>query len=62
LGRTGPEDCGYLTVWTVIGYGVEIWGWRERDWVEKIQKRYTRWVLEAKDRIPDERRNPEGEI
>ncbi|KAL6418256.1 hypothetical protein ACFW04_012239 [Cataglyphis niger] len=32
-------------VWTVMGYGVEIWGWRERKELEKLQKRYLRWVL-----------------
>jgi len=32
-------------VWTVVGYGAEIWGWREREKVERVQKRFLRWVL-----------------
>jgi hypothetical protein len=34
-------------VWTVLGYGVEIWGWKERESVEKLEERYLRWVLEV---------------
>lgn len=29
----------------VISYGVEIWGWKERSGIEKIQDRFLRWVL-----------------
>ena len=32
-------------VWTVMGYGVEIWGWKERDGLEKLEERYLRWML-----------------
>ncbi|KAL6430596.1 hypothetical protein ACFW04_006887 [Cataglyphis niger] len=32
-------------VWTVMGYGVEIWGWGERKVLERLQERYLRWVL-----------------
>ena len=32
-------------VWTVLGYGVEIWGWEEREGLERIQERYLRWIL-----------------
>jgi len=31
---------------SVLLYGVEIWGWREEEVVERIQERYIRWVLE----------------
>ncbi|KAL6427150.1 hypothetical protein ACFW04_008652 [Cataglyphis niger] len=31
--------------WTVIGYGMEMWGWRERKELEKLQERYLRWML-----------------
>lgn len=34
-----------MLVWTVMGYGVEIWGWRERERIERVQERYGRWVL-----------------
>lgn len=32
-------------VWTVMGYGVEVWDWREREEMEKLQERYLRWML-----------------
>jgi len=32
-------------VWTVISYGVELWGWKERAEVERMQDRYMRWIL-----------------
>ncbi|KYN22000.1 hypothetical protein ALC57_05612 [Trachymyrmex cornetzi] len=28
-----------------MSYGVEIWGWKERESVERLQERYIRWVL-----------------
>jgi len=39
-------------VWTVMGYGVEIWGWREREEVEKMEERYLRWLLGVGFRTP----------
>lgn len=27
-------------VWTVMGYGTEIWGWKERKAVERVYERY----------------------
>lgn len=32
-------------VWIVMGYGVEIWGWEEREKMERLQARYLRWVM-----------------
>ncbi|XP_076278429.1 uncharacterized protein LOC143208167 [Lasioglossum baleicum] len=32
-------------IWSVINYGVEIWGWKEREGIEKLQERYLKWVL-----------------
>ncbi|KYN50622.1 hypothetical protein ALC57_15112 [Trachymyrmex cornetzi] len=32
-------------VWSVLGYGAEIWGWKERERVESLQERYIKWVL-----------------
>lgn len=32
-------------VWTVMSYGVEIWGWKERDKMERLEERYLRWML-----------------
>ena len=40
-----------MLVWPVLGFGAEIWGWKERE-VEKLQKRYVRWVLGADWRTP----------
>jgi len=39
-------------VWTVASYGVEIWGWREREEIERLQERYLRWVLGVDSRTP----------
>ncbi|XP_077280504.1 uncharacterized protein LOC143907534 [Temnothorax americanus] len=39
-------------IWTVISYGVEIWGWRERGEIERLQERYLRWVLGVERCIP----------
>lgn len=32
-------------VWTVMGYGVEMWGWKERESMERLEERHLRWVL-----------------
>ncbi|CAK9801077.1 Retrovirus-related Pol polyprotein from type-1 retrotransposable element R2 (Fragment) [Anthophora plagiata] len=39
-------------VWAVMSYGVEIWGWREREEMEKVQERYLRWVLGVDRTVP----------
>ncbi|XP_046145802.1 uncharacterized protein LOC123989168 [Osmia bicornis bicornis] len=39
-------------VWTVMSYGVEIWGWKEREKMERIQERYLRWVLGVERSVP----------
>lgn len=28
-----------------MSYGVEIWGWKERERIEKLEERYLRWLL-----------------
>jgi len=38
-------------VWTVLSYGVEIWGWKERD-SEKIEERYLKWILGVDVKTP----------
>ena len=32
-------------VWAVVGYGVEVWEWKERERVERLQDRFLRWVM-----------------
>lgn len=32
-------------VWTVMGYGAEIWGWKERRRIEGVYERYMRWTM-----------------
>ena len=32
-------------VWSVLSYGVEIWGWKEHKNVESLQERFLRWVM-----------------
>ncbi|XP_067217103.1 LINE-1 retrotransposable element ORF2 protein [Linepithema humile] len=39
-------------VWTVMGYGAEIWGWKEREEMERAEERYLRWVLGVEARTP----------
>ncbi|XP_011862008.1 PREDICTED: uncharacterized protein LOC105558746 [Vollenhovia emeryi] len=39
-------------VWSVIGYGVEVWGWEERESMERCQEKYLRWVLGVDRRTP----------
>ncbi|XP_011865993.1 PREDICTED: putative golgin subfamily A member 6-like protein 6 [Vollenhovia emeryi] len=39
-------------VWTVMSYGVEIWGWREREEVERMHDRYQRWITGVGWRTP----------
>jgi hypothetical protein len=35
---------------SILMYGSEIWGWKEQEEVEKMQKKYLRWVLGVVDR------------
>lgn len=39
-------------VWTVAGYGVEIWEWEEKERVEEIEERYLRWMLGVDRKTP----------
>jgi len=42
-------------IWTVLSYGVEIWGWKEREGIEKLEEyigRYMRWVMGLERRTP----------
>lgn len=34
-----------VMVWTVMSYRVKVWGWNERERMEKMQQRYGRWIL-----------------
>jgi len=35
-----------------MAYGVEIWGWKEREAVERMQEKYLKWVLGVSWRTP----------
>ncbi|XP_032689845.1 uncharacterized protein LOC116853082 [Odontomachus brunneus] len=39
-------------VWTVMKYGAEIWGWREREELERVQERFVKWTIGVKRRTP----------
>lgn len=39
-------------VWAVISYGVEVWEWREREGVDRLQERYLRWLLGVERSTP----------
>lgn len=32
-------------IWSVMSYGVEIWGWKEREGIERVQERYLKWMI-----------------
>jgi hypothetical protein len=36
----------------VLMYGVEIWGWKEQEEVERVQEKYLRWVLKVDRETP----------
>jgi len=39
-------------IWTVMGYGVEVWGWKEREGIERLHERFLRWILGVEKRTP----------
>ncbi|EZA51989.1 hypothetical protein X777_09448 [Ooceraea biroi] len=39
-------------IWTVMGYGVEVWGWEEREAMERSQEKYIRWMLGVDGKTP----------
>lgn len=39
-------------VWAVMGYGAEIWGWKEREELERIQDRFLKWVTGVERSTP----------
>ncbi|CAD6237894.1 GSCOCG00012500001-RA-CDS, partial [Cotesia congregata] len=34
-----------------MSYGVEIWGWKSREEIERVQERYLRWILGVSRRV-----------
>lgn len=52
-------------IWTVLSYRIEIWGWKQREGVERLEERYLRWVLGLERRTPgffDKGRNKERKV
>lgn len=49
--RTSTKDWDKrvwgLTIrwWSVVNYGVDIWRWKEKEVVVRLNERYLRWVL-----------------
>src|SRR5580765_4995962 len=39
-------------VWTVMGYGAEVWDWKERREIEGVHERYMKWTLGLNWRTP----------
>lgn len=55
--KFGKDWCRRLwlfdrLIWTVLSYGMEIWGWREREEIERLEERYMKWVLGLERRTP----------
>lgn len=40
-------------VGSVLGFGAEVWGWKEWEEVGRLQERYMRWVLRVDKRTPE---------
>jgi len=38
------------SVRTVMGYDVEVWGWKERESIERVHEKFLRWILGIKKR------------
>lgn len=36
----------------MLGYEMEIWGWKEKERMEKLEKKYLRWVMKLDSRTP----------
>ncbi|KMQ85710.1 hypothetical protein RF55_15573 [Lasius niger] len=36
----------------VLGYGAEIWGWKEREKIERVKEKFLRWILGVDWRTP----------
>lgn len=36
-----------------MSYGVEIWGWKEKERIERLEERYIRWVLGVDSRTSE---------
>lgn len=34
----------------IMAYEVEIWGWKEREEMERMEEKYLRWILEVEGR------------
>lgn len=37
----------------VMAYGVEIWGWKEKEGIDRLGIRYLRWLLGMNRRTPE---------
>jgi len=35
-----------------MGYGVEVWEWKEKEGLEKLEERYLRWLMGVEGRTP----------
>jgi len=39
-------------IWIVMSYGVELWGWKEREDLERLEERYLRWLFGLDSKTP----------
>lgn len=51
--RLEEESLTDKLMWTVMECRVEIWGWEEREEIEKLDKRYLNWLLGVERRTPE---------
>lgn len=38
--------------WTIMSYGVEVWGWKEREKMERLEESFISWVLGVERSTP----------
>lgn len=36
----------------MLGYGIELWGWKEREGMERLEEKYIKWVLGVERETP----------
>ncbi|KAL6257811.1 hypothetical protein P5V15_011401 [Pogonomyrmex californicus] len=51
IGGTERKGYGYL-MWAVM-YRMEIWGWRKREGIERMQEGYLRWMIGVGWKTPE---------
>lgn len=50
---TGEEEWMFdMLVWSVLSYGVEIWGWKKVSSMESMHETFLRWTMGVSKSCP----------